>query len=514
MIWFSAASASDCSSASGASPAATAPILRSEDVISCSAVVIYTPIAAYAASAASDAAVLAQQARDRAEAASDAFEEFVPEVEPGERILAGLLIAGPGDGFHVELDQTGVHVHSLVEGQSAPVEMLEINTPGTDGDAGNVFALRDPTDLGSLSMSINEAGQTSTSDLTVANVAQFEDVVVKGETLPEAVPRYAAHVVASKTFSNADWGVNWGGSRFIAGTGWKRALEIVWENTTSTPRTLWIPTSSITLRTAAAMIIGSAWGYTLDGSAPVANSEGFNAWQTTTTLGYHTIATKQLMVEVPAGATFKARLDIYNGGAEWVFEGKQTITVWDLGPVGDHSEGDVVPGNLTVTSGGDASGGAASKKQYTKTYAASWLRGYLPNGSLSSSYVGKAVQGNYGAGDMKGIIGFPAMTGDLSGADIVKVEAYVYMSHWWFNSGGTATLAMSPHASAPASVSGLSGGVATVKTAKPGGAWVTLPSSVWAGLKAGTWRGIALVGSGQAAYGYATSAQLRVTYKK
>ena len=123
------------------------------------------------AEAASDAAVLAQQAKDRAEAASDAFEEFVPEVEPGERILVGLLIAGPGDGFHVELDQTGVHFHSLVEGQSAPVEMLEINTPGTDGDAGNVFALRDPTDLGSLSMSINEAGQTSTSDLTVANVS-------------------------------------------------------------------------------------------------------------------------------------------------------------------------------------------------------------------------------------------------------------------------------------------------------------------------------------------------------
>ena len=184
-----------------------------------------------------------------------------------------------------------------------------------------------------------------------------------------------------------------------------------------------------------------------------------------------------------------------------------TIVVEDVGPA-------ITPEiSLAVSQTGDAPV-VPAKKQYTKTYAASWLRSFNSSGAYNSYYAGKATQGNYGAGDMKGIIGFPSMTGDLSGADIVKVEAYVYMAHWWFNSGGTATIAMSPHSSAPASVSGLSGGVATVKTAKPGGAWVTLPSSVWAGLKSGAWRGIALIGSGQAAYGYATSAQLRVTYKK
>lgn len=402
--------------------------------------------------------------------------------------LVTRLIAGPEDGYHTEMNQTGIKFRSKLKGVTDPVEILKINTPGTDSD-GIVFGLADPSDLDSLNASINVAGAGSFSDVTSANTVAADNLVVAGRTLDEILWDLPAGVVAQGSLSLP------GGRTVTSGRVTFGRISFDAVQGRSYLVTALGPTVKVTdTGTTAAIAIDGDITRRYDYLPPGNNRA--NAQR----VYHHTAADAAVEVEYTLGVS-KGSMTINDRYRSL------DLVVQDLGPTPEDSA--TVAGDT-----GDAPP-APVKKAYTKTYNSSWLRTYKADGSMNTSYNGKAAQGNYGAGELRGVIGFPSMTGDLSGADITKVEAYLYMAHWWFNSGGTATIAMSTHASAPGTLSvGLSGGVATVKTSKPGGAWVTLPSSVWAGLKSGSWRGLALIGTGQAAYGYATSAKLRITYKK
>ena len=208
------------------------------------------------------------------------------------------------------------------------------------------------------------------------------------------------------------------------------------------------------------------------------------------------------------------------------------ITVYNNGTnkiqLSVRDDGVNIPNTGVVNSGGGGGGGAVTTT--TKTYACTWSGSYYGDGSRRSvsSY---CYQGYYsgvpGNGNQKSMLGFPYATiaSDLSGASISKVEFYLYFSHWYYGSGGTAVIGTHnvAGASAPATWSGSSNRVQSASWPKPGGRWVTLPTAVGSELAAGTTKGI-VIGPGPSTdalyYGYcngysqSSAPQLRITYTK
>jgi hypothetical protein len=204
--------------------------------------------------------------------------------------------------------------------------------------------------------------------------------------------------------------------------------------------------------------------------------------------------------------------------------------VEDVGPV-IVSTGTSV-GAVQVTSTGTTTPPAATVKTYVKTYSANgWATYRSQNGALRGSsssvgdtashiYQGYSSSGSYN-GDQRGLWTFPSITGDVGSGTITKVEAYIYFAHWYNNAGGTALIKVHgygsggwPTGSTPSFTTATSSG----SWPKPGGRWVTLPSSLYAGFKNGTYKGFGIGPAGSTSstyYGYAnTNAQLRVTYSK
>ena len=403
--------------------------------------------------------------------------------------LSNTFVAGPETGYHTRLDQTGLHFLSKVKGNTQPVEVLAINTPGTNSD-GDVFTLLNPNDLSESTMSINEAGQGSFSDLTVANVAQLQDVTIRGrtfedylDTLPRGVVAWGEGLVAASRTIAASTVVTFGTINFVAEPG--RLYRV----TATGPSVQASVASTASVRLEIAGSAGSQYGWLGVGWNKGDMTRVYDA----SSLAVETQTTVAYLIGVSAGGSAVTHPSYRN----------LAIVVEDVGPA-------ITPEvSLAVSQTGDAPV-VPAKKQYTKTWNTAWLRTFPTN----SFYSGKATQGTWSGTTYRGFLGFPNMLADIGSAEIVKIEAYVYMSHWYYNAGGTLSIQGHGQLLEPTAQPGVSGTVVSLKTAKPGGGWVTLPSTYHAGFKAGTLRGIALVGSGLAAYGYATSAQLRVTYKK
>jgi hypothetical protein len=187
--------------------------------------------------------------------------------------------------------------------------------------------------------------------------------------------------------------------------------------------------------------------------------------------------------------------------------------VEDIGPAMDATD---VAG-LVAASG--TSTPSAVKR--TKTVSGSWGRSFKIDGTTASGTLqNKAVQG-YGGGSFRmSMIGFPSIISDLSGATVNKIEVYVYFEHWWNNSGGTASIGYHGATSAPSTWNGSYANLQRSGIPKPGGVWITLPSSTYASWKSGAYRGITLRAPGDSTastyYGYANpgACKLRYTYTK
>ncbi|MQY11466.1 hypothetical protein SRB5_15840 [Streptomyces sp. RB5] len=180
-------------------------------------------------------------------------------------------------------------------------------------------------------------------------------------------------------------------------------------------------------------------------------------------------------------------------------------------------------GPETSATGVYNTGGGTSEppvQQYTKTYSASWSGSYAGRSSYNSYYGNTCMQGYYSAtnGMQASLIGFPAaLSTDLSGATIKKVEIYLYFDHWYYNAGGTAVIKAHRHASRPSTFS-CDSEAKSISWAKNQGKWVDITSV----FDSTTWRGIALDpnNSSYTYYGRArglgqtNAPKLRVTYVK
>lgn len=169
----------------------------------------------------------------------------------------------------------------------------------------------------------------------------------------------------------------------------------------------------------------------------------------------------------------------------------QTIyaTIEDLGPVMDSS---AVIRNITSVSATPP----AAPKQYTKTYLCSGSASYRSDGTKRTDTT-DLVQGysSYN-GDGSAVVCVPSMTADLSGATVQKIEVYAYANHWYYNAGGTALIKVHGYSAPPGSSPSMTTAVSSASWPKPGGRWVTLPSSLYAGFKSGTYKGFGFGPSG------------------
>ena len=158
---------------------------------------------------------------------------------------------------------------------------------------------------------------------------------------------------------------------------------------------------------------------------------------------------------------------------------------------------------------------------YTKTWTSTNARCYMGNGAADSSQGTEDMkQGYYGSdGDSRSIWTFPTFTGAVGAKSIDRVRLYLYANHWYYNSGGTAKITRHNYSSVPSSNPSVTEVVSSTKWLKPGGRWVTLPTSVHAGIIAGTIKGFGVGPAGttnQLYYGRFNKAGVKVeiTYKR
>jgi len=187
---------------------------------------------------------------------------------------------------------------------------------------------------------------------------------------------------------------------------------------------------------------------------------------------------------------------------------------------------DIGPAEISQ-SGAYNTGGGTSKPPVTttKTWTATGTGSYRGDGSKRTDTT-DGVQGyNSANGDQRAAFIFPnTITSTITGSTIKKIEVYLYANHWYYNSGGTALIKVHGLTSVPASAPTMTTAVSSANWPKPGGRWVTLPSSFHAGFLAGTYKGFGVGPSGGTNLLYygrfngsgasSSKPQIRITYTK
>lgn len=135
------------------------------------------------------------------------------------------------------------------------------------------------------------------------------------------------------------------------------------------------------------------------------------------------------------------------------------------------------------------------KKNYTKKYWANGGRTFYTRGGWRNQNRDKCYQGTMpGMGGVQSIATFPSMTGDLSGATITAMTAYVYMEHFYYGSGGNVKLI--GHNRLSSDITKMPDGWKLLKTSnrigRNSGVQIPIPREYWNDFKTGNLKGIGL----------------------
>jgi hypothetical protein len=208
------------------------------------------------------------------------------------------------------------------------------------------------------------------------------------------------------------------------------------------------------------------------------------------------------------------------------------IGVMDLGVSRLSNDGQLVDlQKQSATTTGTSTPAPDEPERIVKTWnygSGWWNKTYRGNGTSNSFYDGKPAQGYSpyasGNGRSRALIKFPdTVSSTLSTKTVNKVEAYVYVAHTHYNSGGTINISSWPNNNttdtdaAPSSYGTASTtNTKSVAMKKPEGRWITLPTSWHAGIKSGTIKAFSLGATSDDPkfYLYTTAAKtrIRVTY--
>lgn len=444
--------------------------------------------------------------------------------------LVTRLIAGPEDGYHTEISQTGLQFFSKLKGITNPVQALAINTPGTDKED-SVFELRNPNDLASATAMINVAGQASFSDLSVPNLAAFEDVAVKGRTLEAMIEAASPRLVLDSKLLGSVITGSWPDGTDSANIARLAAVSIA--NPYDYAVTIMIQPTVIPVYTTGNMVIRAYWNYTV-GDNPADPGKSYVSAKVSGSVRTGAAGDKQVIVPavpitIPAGQRVNAHLLCYghasSGGTySWTVPSAEEIVVQAVMLGALDPDWDTVLSYVDKTPTQSVTPGTA-KKTYVMTVKSSWLRAfYRDSGAYNSYYAGKAVHGSYSNAAStahKGAIGFADFTAALAGSTVTKVRARIQLAHTYQGSGAKIGVGLHTALNAPASMSGGSA-LATTGVITAGGAgWVTLPmdAAQREQLRTGGLRGLLLYppSNSTSVYGYASIAPnqyLEITYTK
>jgi hypothetical protein len=181
-------------------------------------------------------------------------------------------------------------------------------------------------------------------------------------------------------------------------------------------------------------------------------------------------------------------------GDLWLeYSGADPIAIWteDLGP-------NTVQ-NLVYSDGSGGAVAPAPTNQVLEVKAA-WTKSLRGDGTFRGD-TADAYQGYYPDGvngNQQAFIGFPDVTGTLSGATLSKVSVYLYAEHWYYADGGTGVIGVHGYSSEPTSPNSSLHRPDLVRVsgwARGQDKWVDLPSTQYADILSGAVRGV-MVGPG------------------
>lgn len=141
----------------------------------------------------------------------------------------------------------------------------------------------------------------------------------------------------------------------------------------------------------------------------------------------------------------------------------------------------------------------SAKREYTKTYRATWSATYKGNGQISTAHGETMAQGNNsdGLGDLRSICGFDyqQIMADTRGATIKACYITMYASHWYWNVGGSAVIGTHDYTGRPSTWSTSRVTEQRVYShlwPKPGKRKVSLGTTIGNEFRTGVAKGIAL----------------------
>lgn len=193
-------------------------------------------------------------------------------------------------------------------------------------------------------------------------------------------------------------------------------------------------------------------------------------------------------------------------------QGISEMIIEDVGPFVDNvsvrrGDNDSVPAETPSAPKPKPPPPPPQKKNHTKKYWANGGRTFYTRGGWRSQNRDKCYQGSMpGMGGVQSIATFPSMTGDLSGATITAMTAYVYMEHFYYGSGGVVKLI--GHNRLSSDITKIPDGWKLLKTSnrigRNSGVQIPIPREYWNDFKTGKLKGIGLGDSSPSTseYGY------------
>lgn len=288
---------------------------------------------------------------------------------------------------------------------------------------------------------------------------------------------------------------------------------------------------------------GAQWnppGYVLvNDPTPGTATEAWSVQSTTTTLttsatsvnsGSTVTLTATVKTVSGTSVTTGSVIFEYLNGATWTAIVTDAASPWTTSPTvtADRTYRARYLGTATYLASTSATKAVDCKvlTTYTKTYYATWSASYRSSGAKRTD-VSEIYQGYYSStnGNQEALVGFDyaQIQADTSGATITACSVYLYYSHWYSSSGGTAVIGTHNYTSAPGSSPVTNDDRVRNSYSGTGAETTSLGTTIGNEFKAGTSKGIC-IGPGPSTsstyYGYAqgngqsSEPRLIITYTK
>lgn len=424
-------------------------------------------------------------------------------------VLATKIIAGDPAGVRAEMAPEGFKVFGKASGDTTSTGTYEIVRLGV-ADTNDMFAIADKD--GITQASISENGIVSGKQVYAS-----DDIVFKGDKLSDILwelPK--GHIASAFRYTDSTYNARAGGE-------WAPYLRI--EVNMERNRLYKISTSAIRI---GQDVGGSATIRILQATGSVATiSNGVTVatvdlkdWgdgNSTMLSDYAQLGgatqdgPRNDIVMVSYLLMFKSDTKQFGIRSNGFYPVR--LMIEDMGPLHGTHTGVWLD---TTSSNGVPPAAPPAKSVRTSTWDCNFIKSFTGTGAYYNYNVNKGYQGlsPAGYGNMKTIMKFPDMTGELSGSVIHSIRVYLYFEHWYYNAGGTARIALAGGGDT-STYTGQNPVVTSGGWPKPGGRWVTIPTGHYWGFQNGTYRGITLEGDGTYnTYGIAHPGKIEVTYTK